>query len=59
MTQPGENGDNGEQQVMVIGPDGRPVGMARVSGGSDDDQPHPGGFATWSSSPPRSCASAR
>ena len=23
-------GQNGEQQVMVVGPDGRPVGMARV-----------------------------
>jgi Bacterial proteasome activator len=35
MTQPGSgNGDNeganGEQHVMVVGPDGRPVGMARV-----------------------------
>jgi len=33
MTQPG-SGDNegadGEQHVMVVGPDGRPVGMARV-----------------------------
>lgn len=37
--------ENGEQQVLVIGPDGQPVGMARVSGGSDDEQPHPGGFA--------------
>src|SRR5581483_1441202 len=45
MSDPGENGENGDQQVMVIGPDGRPVGMARVSGGSDEDQPHPGGFA--------------
>jgi hypothetical protein len=32
MSQPAERnaGDNGEQQVVVIGPDGRPVGMARV-----------------------------
>ncbi len=32
--------DNGEQQVMVVGPDGRPVGMARVpqSGEDDEDQ---------------------
>jgi hypothetical protein len=32
MSQPSENGpeNNGDQQVMVIGPDGRPVGMARV-----------------------------
>ena len=25
-----EQGENGEQQVMVVGPDGRPLGMARV-----------------------------
>jgi hypothetical protein len=25
-----ESSDNGDQQVMVVGPDGRPVGMARV-----------------------------
>jgi hypothetical protein len=43
MTQPGNgsgNGDNGEQ-VMVVGPDGRPLGMARVpqqSVGDDDAQ---------------------
>jgi hypothetical protein len=32
MSHPAEqnNNDNGEHQVMVIGPDGRPVGMARV-----------------------------
>ncbi len=29
MSQPAEN-DSAEQQVMIIGPDGRPVGMARV-----------------------------
>ena len=40
-----ERSANGEQKVLVIGPDGQPVGMARVSGGSDDEQPHPGGFA--------------
>ena len=35
-----ESSDNGEQQVMVVGADGRPVGMARVprSGDDDDDQ---------------------
>jgi Protein of unknown function (DUF2587) len=43
MTQPGNgsgNGDDGEQ-VMVVGPDGRPLGMARVpqqSSGDDGDQ---------------------
>jgi len=29
MTQPG-NGTDGEQHVMVVGPDGRPLGVARV-----------------------------
>ena len=47
MTQPengngGSDGGDGEQHVMVVGPDGRPLGMARVpqSGqdGDDDDQ---------------------
>lgn len=42
MSQPSDNGPeyNGEQQVVVIGPDGRPVGMARVpqSGEQDDDE---------------------
>jgi hypothetical protein len=42
VSQPTEqsNGDNGDQQVMVIGPDGRPVGMARVpqSGEDAEDQ---------------------
>jgi hypothetical protein len=44
MTQPSDqsSGDSGEQQVMVIGPDGRPVGMARVpqsgEGGEGDDE---------------------
>ena len=32
-----EQGENGEQQVMVVGPDGRPVGMARVPRKTDDD----------------------
>ncbi len=38
MSQPTEqnNGDNGDQQVMVIGPDGRPVGMARVPQSGED-----------------------
>jgi Protein of unknown function (DUF2587) len=30
-----EQGENGEQQVMVVGPDGRPVGMARVPQSDD------------------------
>ncbi|GAA5169559.1 bacterial proteasome activator family protein [Pseudonocardia eucalypti] len=37
MSQPDESADNGEQQVMVIGPDGSPVGMARVPNGKDED----------------------
>jgi hypothetical protein len=32
-----DQGENGEQQVMVVGPDGRPVGMARVPQGEDGD----------------------
>jgi len=35
MTQPSE--DNGDQQVMIVGPDGRPVGMASLPHGDDDD----------------------
>ncbi len=31
------SGDDDEQQVMVIGPDGRPVGLARVPQPGDDD----------------------
>jgi hypothetical protein len=44
MSEPSEDtsGDGGEQQVMVIGPDGRPVGMARVprpgEDGDDENQ---------------------
>jgi hypothetical protein len=44
MSEPSEgtSGDGGEQQVMVIGPDGRPVGMARVprpgEDGDDENQ---------------------
>jgi hypothetical protein len=40
MSQPSEKSDNGEQQqVMVIGPDGSPVGMARVpQEGSDNSE---------------------
>ena len=44
MTQPGNgsgNGDNGEQ-VMVVGPDGRPLGMARVPQQDGDGQEQQG-----------------
>ena len=41
MTQPG-NGDvpngDGEQHVMVVGPDGRPVGMARMPQAAGQDE---------------------
>jgi hypothetical protein len=45
MSQPSEQPENDEQQVMVIGPDGSPVGMARVpSSGSDESESgHSGG----------------
>jgi hypothetical protein len=33
-----ESGDNGEQQVMVVGADGRPVGVARVPKSGEEDQ---------------------
>ena len=33
-----ESSDNGDQQVMVVGPDGRPVGMARVPKSAEDDE---------------------
>jgi hypothetical protein len=32
-----EQTENGEQQVMVVGPDGRPLGMARVPQDEDGD----------------------
>jgi hypothetical protein len=35
-----EQTENGEQQVMIVGPDGRPVGMARVPQGEDGDDDH-------------------
>ncbi|HEY2095852.1 MAG TPA: bacterial proteasome activator family protein [Pseudonocardia sp.] len=45
MTEPSEQPENNEQQVVVIGPDGSPVGMARVPGsGSGESEPsHSGG----------------
>jgi hypothetical protein len=38
MSQPTENPSNDERQVMVIGPDGAPVGMARVPSGDDGEE---------------------
>ncbi|MHA6792022.1 bacterial proteasome activator family protein [Pseudonocardia bannensis] len=39
MSEPSDQNtaDSAEQQVMVIGPDGRPVGMARVPQSGDDE----------------------
>ena len=42
--QPEEQQDGPEQQVMVIGPDGRPVGMARVPQGKEPDGESEGGL---------------
>src|SRR4051812_26877819 len=36
MTSPGD-GSNGAQQVVVVGPDGRPVGAVAIPQGPDDD----------------------
>jgi Protein of unknown function (DUF2587) len=36
MSQPPKDSDDGDQQVMVIGPDGQPVGMARVPQSEDE-----------------------
>ncbi|MGD9527173.1 bacterial proteasome activator family protein [Pseudonocardia sp.] len=45
MSQPTDS-ENGEQQVMVIGPDGRPVGVASVpQGGAEADADPDGGVA--------------
>ncbi len=38
MSQPNERPADGEQQVMVIGPDGTPVGMTTVPSTDDDEQ---------------------
>jgi hypothetical protein len=40
VSQPTEqnNGDNGDQQLVVIGPDGRPVGVARVPQSGEDGE---------------------
>ena len=46
------------QQVVVVGPDGRPVGTMAMPMGADDGDGD-GGSAAWSSSRPRSCGSAR
>jgi hypothetical protein len=37
MSQPNESQADGEQQVMVIGPDGTPVGMTTVPKSDEDD----------------------
>jgi hypothetical protein len=37
MSQPSDNPDSTEQQVLVIGPDGSPVGVARVPKGDGSD----------------------
>ncbi len=39
MSQPQEQQADGEQQVMVVGPDGTPVGMATVPKSDDSDGP--------------------
>jgi hypothetical protein len=44
MSQPEEQQDGPDQQVMVIGPDGRPVGMARVPQGKEADGESEGGL---------------
>jgi hypothetical protein len=45
MSQDNEGtGNGGEQQVMVIGADGRPVGMARVPQGGEDAEGQPEGI---------------
>ena len=38
MSQPPKDSADGDQQVMVIGPDGQPVGMARVPQSEDEDE---------------------
>jgi hypothetical protein len=46
MSQPSENSSNGdERQIMVIGPDGAPVGMATVPSGDDEGDGGPGGLS--------------
>jgi hypothetical protein len=45
MSQPTDQPENGEQQVMVIGPDGTPVGMARVPDAGADGEHASGGVA--------------
>jgi hypothetical protein len=45
MSQPSQQPENNEHEVMVIGPDGSPVSVARVPRGqnSEDGQSEPGG----------------
>ena len=59
MTQPGNgnggsDGGDGEQHVMVVGPDGRPLGMARMpqqSGQDGDDEQEQQGVGTMVEQP--------
>jgi len=37
-----EQGENGEQQVMVVGPDGRPLGMAKVPQAAEEGEEEQG-----------------
>jgi Bacterial proteasome activator len=37
MSQPGENGKDDAHHVVVVGPDGQPLGTARIPDGSEDD----------------------
>jgi hypothetical protein len=46
MSQESSNTDGTEQQVMVIGPDGSPVGMARVPTGDDSGESGESGGVT-------------
>ena len=53
MSQPSEQNanDNGEQQVVVIGPDGRPVGMATLPRSGEDGGEQQGGMETMVEQP--------
>jgi len=53
MSQPSEQNanDNGEQQVVVIGPDGRPVGMATLPRSGEDGGEPQGGMETMVEQP--------
>ena len=53
MSQPSDQNanDNGEQQVVVIGPDGRPVGMATLPRSGEDGGEQQGGVETMVEQP--------